>query len=89
MLFVVIGSRAGKTREDLMSIYPRHKAFADTFIERGDVVGIGPFFDPEGGNMAIFRTREAAEAFAKADPFLLEGVVKEYTIKEWGDNMLV
>ena len=38
--------------------------------------------------MALFRSRDAAEAFAKSDPFLLEGVVKEYQIKDWGDNML-
>jgi uncharacterized protein YciI len=38
--------------------------------------------------MAVFRSREAAETFAKGDPFLLEGVVKEYQIKDWGDQML-
>jgi len=88
MLFVVIGSSAGKSREEIMAIYPRHKAFLDQFVKRGEVVGVGPFTDPERGNMAIFRSKEAAEEFAKSDPFLLEGVAKEYKIKEWGDTML-
>lgn len=88
MLFVVIGRSAGKSREEIMAIYPRHKAFVDTFIAKGEVVGTGPFTDAEGGNMAIFRSKEAAEEFAKSDPFLLEGVAKEYKIKEWGDKML-
>ena len=88
MLYAVIGSRAGKTREETMSIFPRHKAFLDQFIARGEVVGVGPFTDAEGGNMALFRTRAAAEAFANEDPFLLEAVVKEYRIKDWGDQML-
>lgn len=88
MLFVVIGTSAGKTREEVMAVFPHHKAFLDQFITRGVVVGVGPFTDPEGGNMAIFRNREAAEAFAKSDPFFLEGCVKEYKIKEWGDKML-
>ncbi len=88
MLFVVIGTSAGKTREEVMAIYPRHKAFLDQFILRGEVVGVGPFTDPGGGNMALFRSRIAAETFAKSDPFFLEGAVKEYQIKEWGDNML-
>ena len=88
MLFVVIGSSAGKTREEIMAIYPRHKAFLDQFIVRGEVVGVDPFTDKEGGNMAIFRSRAAAEAFAKSDPFLVEGAAKEYQIKEWGDTML-
>ena len=64
MLYVVIGSGAGKTREEIMAIHPRHKANADQFIARGEVVGIGPFTDPGGGNMGIFRSRAAAEAFA-------------------------
>ncbi|KAA6456035.1 hypothetical protein DYQ86_26530 [Acidobacteria bacterium AB60] len=88
MLFVVIGSRAGKTREEIMAIFPRHKAFLDQFLARGQVVGVGPFTDAGGGNMAIFRTREAAEDFAANDPFLLEGAVKEYQVKEWADQML-
>jgi uncharacterized protein YciI len=88
MLFAVIGSSAGKSREAIMAVYPRHKTFLDQFVARGEVVGVGPFVDPGGGNMALFRTRVAAEAFAKADPFLLEGMVKEYQIKDWGDQML-
>jgi len=88
MLFVVIGSSAGKTRDAIMEIYPRHKAYLDTFVARGEVVGVGPFTDAGGGNMAIFRTKDAAEAFAISDPFFTEGAVKEYQIKSWGDNML-
>jgi len=88
MLCAVLGSSAGKPREEIMAIYPRHKAFLEQFLTRGEVVGVGPFTDPTGGNMALFRSRDAAEAFAKSDPFFLEGVVKEYQIKDWGDKML-
>ncbi len=88
MLFVVIGTSAGKPRDEIMAIFPRHKAFLDQFVTRGEVVGVGPFTDPGGGNMAIFRSRTAAEAFAKSDPFFLEGAVREYQINDWGDNML-
>lgn len=88
MLFAVIGTTAGKSREEVMSVYPRHKAFLDAFVARGEVVGVGPFLDPGGGNMALFRSRAAAEAFARGDPFLLEGLVKAYQVKDWGDEML-
>ena len=47
MLFAVIGSSGGKTRDEIMTIYPRHKAFLDQFIARGEVVGVGPFTDPQ------------------------------------------
>ena len=88
MLFAVIGTSAGKSRDEIMAVYPRHKAYLDQFVARGEVVGVGPFTDPAGGNMALFRTRAVAEAFANADQFLLEGVVKASQIKDWGDQML-
>jgi uncharacterized protein YciI len=87
MKAVVIGESSGATMEQIMAVYPRHKALVDAFIARGEVIGIGPFTDR--GNMAIFRTREAAEAFVKQDPFALEGLVKSYTIRDWNDTMLV
>lgn len=88
MLFAVIGTSAGRSREEIMAVFPRHKAFLDQFVARGEVVGVGPFTDPAGGNMALFRTRAAAEAFAKEDPFFLEGLVREYQVKDWADGML-
>ena len=88
MLYAVIGTSAGKSREEILAVYPRHKQFLDQFVARGEVVGVGPFTDPAGGNMALFRTRAAAEAFAKDDPFLLAGLLKDYQIKDWGDQML-
>jgi uncharacterized protein YciI len=88
MLFAVLGTTAGKSRDEVMAVYPRHKAFLDQFIARGEVVGAGPFLDPVGGNMALFRSRAAADAFAAGDPFFLEGLVKEYQVKQWGDEML-
>jgi len=60
----VIGIGSGASMDEIMAVYPRHKAVVDAFVERGDVIGIGPFGD--GGNMAIFRSKEAAEAFSKA-----------------------
>jgi uncharacterized protein YciI len=86
MKVVVIGIGSGVSREVVMAAYPRHKAVVDAFIARGEVVGIGPFTG--GGNMAIFRSREAAEAFVAQDPFILEGLIKSFEIKEWGDQLL-
>ncbi len=86
MKSVVIGESSGASMETIMAAYPRHKAVVDTFVNRGAVIGIGPFTDR--GNMAIFRTREAAEAFVKQDPFILEGLVKSFVIRDWYDTML-
>ncbi|MGC3945949.1 MAG: YciI family protein [Chryseolinea sp.] len=86
MKTVVIGESSGAPMEKIMEVYPRHKAIVDKYIQRGDVIGIGPFTDR--GNMAIFRTRNAAEEFVKEDPFILEGLVKSFAIREWGDELL-
>jgi uncharacterized protein len=86
MKVVVIGERSGATMEAIMSVYPRHKIVVDKFIERGDVIGIGPFAG--GGNMAIFKTRVAAEQFVAEDPFILEGLIKSFLIHEWNDNLI-
>lgn len=86
MKAVVIGESSGASMDAIMAVYPRHKALVERFIARGEVIGIGPFTDR--GNMAIFRTRAAAEEFAREDPFLLEGLVKSYVIHDWNDTML-
>lgn len=86
MKTVVLGEPSGAGREAIMAVYPRHKKFVDKFIAQGVVIGIGPFAG--GGNMAIFKTREAAEAFSREDPFFLEGLVKSYTLTEWNDSLI-
>ena len=71
----------------IMEVFPRHKAVVDAFKARGEVIGIGPFTNL--ANMGIFRTREAAEAFSRQDPFILEGLIKSFVIRDWDDTMLV
>jgi len=84
---VVIGIGSGAGMDAIMAVYPRHKAVVDLFVARGEVIGIGPFAD-RGGSLAIFRSREAAEAFVKEDPFILEGLISSFQIREWADQML-
>lgn len=86
MKAVVIGEPAGKSMDTIMQVYPRHKIIVDKYVAAGEVIGIGPFSDL--GNMAIFKTRAAAEAFVKEDPFILEGMVRSFVIKDWNDSML-
>jgi uncharacterized protein YciI len=86
MKTVVIGESSGAAMETIMAVYPRHKEIVDQYIARGEVIGIGPFSDR--GNMAIFRTRAAAEHFVKEDPFILEGLVKSFTIRDWNDVLI-
>jgi len=86
MKTVVIGESSGATMDTIMAVYPRHKVIVDKYVERGEVIGIGPFTDR--GNMAIFKSRAVAEQFVTEDPFILEGIVKSFVIRDWDDNMI-
>jgi uncharacterized protein YciI len=63
--------------------FPAHQARWKEFMDRGTLLSVGPFADSEGGAMAVFTTRGAAEEFATADPFVLNGVVGKWHVREW------
>jgi uncharacterized protein YciI len=63
--------------------YPAHKARIDEFASRRELLMVGPWANPADGALAIFKTRQAAEAFVKDDPFVLNGVVSRVTLKDW------
>ena len=66
-----------------------HVARWREFADRGELLMIGPFANAqEDGAMAIFTTREAAEEFVRGDPFVLHGVVRNWTIREWNEALV-
>ena len=68
--------------------YPAHRERFLDFHRRGDLLMIGTFGDPGGdAAMGIFGSREAAEEFVAEDPFVLNGVVKAWRIREWDDAL--
>jgi uncharacterized protein YciI len=63
-----------------------HSAWFRGFVERGVLLMIGTFADPAAdGAMSVFADRASAEEFATGDPFVTNGVVKNYTIKDWNE----
>jgi uncharacterized protein YciI len=86
MKAVIIGEPSGVTVETIMNVYQRHKAVVDKYVAKDEIIGIGPFNNL--GNMAIFKTRAAAEKFVTEDPFILEGVIKSFVIRDWDDTLL-
>jgi uncharacterized protein YciI len=85
VVFYEAGSSS--TMEQIMAVYPRHKAYLDSFVKKGEVYGIGPFAGGRDGSMGVFKNKEIAEEFVKNDPFVLEGLVGKITIKEWNDSI--
>ena len=65
--------------------FPAHRAHWERFQADGTLLMIGPFANPREGAMAVFTTREAADEFARGDPFVLNGVVRSWQIREWNE----
>lgn len=64
--------------------FAAHKAHWHAFLDQGTLLMIGTFSDLEG-SMAVFSSREAAEEFAHSDPFVLNGVVSSWRVREWNE----
>ena len=79
----------GKAGMDMVrAAYPRHKAVVDAFHARGELLAVGTWADPTEGSMGVFKDRKTAEAFVDQDPFVLERLVGEVTIREWNETLL-
>ncbi|HUJ25398.1 MAG TPA: YciI family protein [Myxococcales bacterium] len=65
-----------------------HRALWRKYQAEGTLLLIGPFIDAPGTAMGVFRTRDAAERFVKEDPFVLNGLVSRWTIREWNEVLM-
>jgi uncharacterized protein YciI len=62
-----------------------HLNLARAAYDRGELVLGGAMADPIDGAMLIFRgpSADAAEAFAKADPYVINGLVTKWSVRKW------
>jgi uncharacterized protein YciI len=62
-----------------------HLAHAWRAVERGELVLGGALADPVDGSVLMFRTesRDVVESFARADPYVLNGIVTQWRVREW------
>jgi uncharacterized protein YciI len=60
-----------------------HLALAEQAFARGELVLAGALANPPDMALLVFRTAGAAEAFAAKDPYVLNGVVKSWRVREW------
>ena len=66
-----------------------HSALIDEFHAAGDLLLIGTFGDPvTEGAMCVFRGREAADRWVRRDPFVTEGLVESFEIREWNEILV-
>ena len=62
-----------------------HLKHARQAFERGELVLAGALADPADGAVIVFRgpSPDAAEAFAKADPYVKNGLIKSWRVRKW------
>jgi uncharacterized protein YciI len=62
-----------------------HLAHARRSIARGELVLGGVLEDPQDGALLLFRADSpaVAEAFAAADPYVRNGLVKHWRVRQW------
>jgi uncharacterized protein YciI len=62
-----------------------HIAHAKAAVARGDLVLGGAFANPVDGTVLLFKgdSTAAAESFAKADPYVTNGLVTNWRVREW------
>jgi uncharacterized protein YciI len=74
---------------DYLALRPQyrdaHLAHAWAAVERGDLVVAGALADPVDGAVLMFQGESAAvaEDFARADPYVTNGLVKDWRVREW------
>lgn len=62
-----------------------HLAKAWEAVERGELLLAGALAEPADGGLIIFtaETREVAERFAAADPYVKNGLVSRWFVRPW------
>ena len=86
MKYVVFYESAQDVAAKAPAHFEAHVARYREFVERGELLMIGTFADPQQeGSMAVFTSRASAEEFVRGDPFVVNGVVRSWQIREWNE----
>ena len=64
---------------------PEHLGLSEAAHERGELVMAGALADPADRALLVFRGEDgaAAEAFARADPYVREGLAGSWQVRPW------
>ena len=87
MKYVLFYESADDVRAKAPAHFAAHRAYWQSFLDSGTLLMIGTFEDPQEGALAVFTTREAAEEFARGDPFVVSGVVRNWYVRGWNEAL--
>jgi uncharacterized protein YciI len=86
MKYVLFYESADDVAAKAPAHFPAHRVHYQEFHALGTLLMLGTFGNPQAeGSMAIFTTRDAAEEFARGDPFVLNAVVRKWYVRQWNE----
>jgi uncharacterized protein len=85
MHYLLIYELVGDYLERRAPLRAQHIELARAAEARGELVLGGALADPPDRAVLLFRgaSPAAAEAFAAADPYVKQGLVKTWTVRQW------
>jgi hypothetical protein len=83
MLYVLFYDYVPDMGERRAPFREAHRGLARASLEGGELVMAGAWTDPIDGAAFVFRSRQAAEAFPATDPYVLNGLVPSWRVREW------
>jgi uncharacterized protein len=85
MHYLLIYDAAPDYAERRVPLRAAHLAHARAAVERGELVLGGALADPIDGAVLLFdcESPAAVEAFARADPYVLNGLVAIWRVRAW------
>lgn len=94
MYFILFYSTVDNYVEKRIPFREAHLKRAMEFHERGQLLLGGALDDPADAAILVFKGDSplVAEAFAQEDPYVLNGLIKEWNVRKWnlviGNNAL-
>ncbi len=82
LLFYEVGEDYLERRAEFRNA---HLDLAWKAVERGELILGGALANPVDGVVVLFKgeSPEVAESFARADPYVINGIVKRWRVREW------
>ena len=62
---------------------PAHLALAEDLVQRGVLIAAGAYTPPDGAQFIFKSTLDDVNRFVSNDPYVKNGLVVDYKIKEW------
>lgn len=63
----------------------KHLALVNRYYENGSLIMAGALADPYDAAVLVFKTESEhlVEEFAKTDPYVINGLIKNWKIRKW------